>query len=100
MQKYILGGGDGRQPVPASLMEWAEWFERSERHVAKTQIGEATVSTVFLGIDHGFGGEPLLFETMIFGGKFDGYQERSATWAKAEEQHHAACAMARGKMDV
>jgi hypothetical protein len=33
------------------------------------------VSTVFLGTNHSFGFEPpLLFETMIFGGRFDDYQ--------------------------
>jgi hypothetical protein len=40
---------------------------------------EVSVSTVFLGIDHGFRcdrGLPVLWETMIFGGPHDGYQNR------------------------
>lgn len=47
--------------------------------------GAVRVSTVFLGLDH-FGrvGEPVLWETMIFGGAHDGYQARYTsrrTWA-------------------
>jgi hypothetical protein len=40
-----------------------------ERRVALTTIGDITVSTVFLGIDHNWSGEgpPVLWETMIFG---------------------------------
>src|SRR5262245_35558880 len=35
--------------------------------VARDEIGEYTVSTVWLGIDHSFGGSvPLIFETMVF----------------------------------
>ena len=49
------------------------------------------VSTVFLGLDHAFdGGTPLLFETMIFGGEHDEYQERYATWDEAEAGHLVA----------
>lgn len=95
--KYIL---DGHTPIPvASLEEWARAFETMDRHVAKTQIGEVGVSTVFLGIDHNFGdGPPLLFETMIFGGEHDEWQERCSTWREAEEQHERACALVRGNL--
>ena len=50
------------------------------------------VSTVFLGMDHSFdGGTPVLFETMIFGGEYDQFQERYCTWDEAEEGHKVAC---------
>ena len=50
------------------------------------------VSTVFLGIDHQWeaGGEPLLYETMIFGGTMDGVVCRYGTRAEAVEGHAAA----------
>ena len=48
------------------------------------------VSTVFLGLDHGFGGVPMLFETMIFGGKHDMFQERYTSLQEAEEGHALA----------
>jgi len=84
--KYIL---EGKTPVPVDdLMTWALWFEKADRHVAKNQIGEAFISTVFLGLDHSWEkGEPLLFKTMILGGSLDGEQERTSTWEQAEEAH-------------
>lgn len=89
---YIL---DGKKIVPCDLMTWAKWFEKANRHVARTVEGEVKVSTVFLGIDHAFGdGPPLLFETMIFGGQHNQYQERCSTWEEAEAMHKAACEQA------
>lgn len=36
--------------------------------IGKDRVGIFTVSTVYLGIDHSFGGSvPMIFETMIFG---------------------------------
>jgi len=34
--------------------------------------------------------EPILFETMIFGGEHDGYCVRATSWEKAEEIHKQA----------
>ena len=91
--KYIL---DGKVVKPASLMEWAQWYETADRHVAKDQIGDVKISTVFLGMDHQFSeGEPLIFETMIFGGEHDQYQDRCSTWDQAEAQHAEAVLMVR-----
>ena len=83
---YIL---KDRKPVKVGLSEWADWFGKANRHINKTKItGEINVSTVFLGIDYSFGSDiPLLFETMIFGGEHDQYQERYATWDEAEKGH-------------
>jgi hypothetical protein len=82
-------------------MEWARWLETANRHVAERRLGTIRVSTVFLGIDHSFGrGLPVLFETMIFGGKFDGYQERCMTWEQAEVMHEVACRLALGSLQV
>lgn len=84
--KYIL---EDRNPVKVdNLLTWGRWMETEDRIVEKSTIGTIIVSTVFLGIDHSFGGtEPLLFETMIFGGKNDGYQERYSTWDEAVKGH-------------
>lgn len=85
-RKYIL---DGKTPVPCDLMTWAKKFETSNRTVAKTEIGDVLISTVFLGLDHNWLaiGPPILFETMIFGGKLDQEQERYSTWEEAERGH-------------
>lgn len=83
-----------KTPVQVGLMEWAEWFEAADRVVAKTDIEGARISTVFLGLDHSFGhGDPLLFETMIFGGEHDQHQQRCSTYEEAEKMHSDAVAM-------
>jgi hypothetical protein len=90
MKYYIL---KGKVPIVVNdVIEWGKWFEKADRHVDKTKITDKIeVSTVFLGLDHAFiSGTPLLFETMIFGGKHDGYQERYTTWDEAEAGHLVA----------
>jgi hypothetical protein len=86
--KYIL---DGKTPVPCEdVIEWGKWFENADRHVAKDEIGEVMVSTVFLGLDNGSGiGAPVLFETMVFNGPLDQECERYSTWDEAEVGHKA-----------
>jgi len=94
---YIL---DGEEPkLVEDVLEWARWYEIADRYVAKTVLPNGTrVSTVFLGIDHSFtDGKPILFETMIFGGRHDGYQERYATWEEAEAGHKQTLLIAREK---
>lgn len=84
---YIL---EGHKAVPADLMTWARWFETigAGRVVAKTELAHVHVSTVFLGLDHSYGeGPPQLFETMIFSGPKDGWQERCETWEQAIQMH-------------
>ena len=52
--------------------------------------GCVRISTVFLAINHNFScqGEPILFETMVFGGRYDLEQERYTNWEKAEAGHN------------
>ncbi len=92
--KYIL---INKKPVKEKdLLTWARRFEKANRQVAydvfPSNNENIRVSTVFLGIDHNFSGtgKPILFETMIFGGKHDGYQERYSTWKEAVKGHTKA----------
>lgn len=91
---YIL---EGKEPkLVEDVLEWGRWFETADRKVAGTKIGEVEVSTVFLGLDNSFGGGiPILFETMMFGGEYNGYQERYATWEEAEKGHKEAVILAK-----
>jgi len=92
MDHWIL---EGKVPKQADLMTWATWFEKAHRHVAQSEQNGVKVSTVFLGLDHQWGdGPPLIFETMIFGGEHDEWQERCSTWDEAEAMHKKACALA------
>jgi len=80
----------GHTPVGTDdVAVWSDNLEPIEaRRVGNTQIGVVSVSTVFLGVDHQFwGGPPLLFETMIFGGPQDEFCERYSTWDEAEAGH-------------
>lgn len=96
---YIL---DGKTPVhEPDFMKAARWFETANRVVARTTVNGLLVSTVFLGIDHSFGGgPPSLFETMVFGSsgeEIEDYTERCSTWDEAEAQHKQAVAMVEAK---
>ena len=93
MTNYIL---EGKQPVKCDdIIQWGKWFETGDRVVAKTEKDGVSVSTVFLGIDHSFEeGEPVLFETMIFGGDRDEDMWRYSTWDEAEKGHAEACRLA------
>lgn len=88
---YIL---EGRTPKEVGFWEYAIWHEKNQlqRVVAKTELPDGVrVSTVFLGINHAFhGDEPVLFETMIFGGEHDSHTERYCTWEEAEAGHNKA----------
>lgn len=83
--------------VEATLNEWANWVESGKQRVAETIVGEARISTVFLGLDHNFSSipkEPVLWETMVFGGKFDQHQERcSGKLEDAKSMHNQVVAL-------
>ena len=63
------------------------WADNELRKVAFDDIGEVSVSTVFLIIDHSFNGTPLLFETLVFDGPHDGWMDRYTSWQHAETGH-------------
>ena len=90
MEKYIL---DGRRAVLCDAPRaWAKWYVQVDRTVAKTVIQRVGVSTDFLGVDHRIGeGPPILFGTMVFGGKHDGETDCYSTWEEAEAGHRKMC---------
>ena len=80
-----------RQGRPITQEQWtAEWS--GDRHVAITDLGAlGRISTVYLGLNHAYGGgPPLIFETMIFGGPMDQYQDRYSTEEQAAAGHSFA----------
>ena len=77
---------EGRKTFPCAMDEW------KIEDMKKTYWMRVKVSTVFLGMDHSWGnGPPLIFETMIFGGKHDMDQERYSTYSEAKRGHLAMC---------
>lgn len=72
---YILV--DGKPVLEPDVLKWSDWYCQSsdawctgtpnDRQIARDRIGGRLVSTVFLAIDHSFGGTPpLLYETIVF----------------------------------
>ena len=99
MSHYILK--DGEPILEPDLLTWAKNFEIEDRRVALTEFGGVRISTVFLGLDHSFGdGAPVLFETMIFGGAEDGYQERYHTLEESMLGHERAVQIAKRANNV
>lgn len=68
------------------------------------KIGETEVYTTFLGQNLRFGGdaagEPLLFETMVFGGPLDDDCTRYTTWVEALAGHALTCAEVRKAQEI
>lgn len=76
-------------PVKCSSLDVNMW-DIDNRRVAYTEINKVTISTVFLFFNHNYlGGKPLFFETMVFGGIFDGEIHRYNTWNDAALGHMA-----------
>jgi hypothetical protein len=101
MFKYILN--EKGEPIPCDdLHKWCMFTEQTKaRIVAKTKIGNSEISTVFLGLDHNFGGgvSPILWETMVFGGAMDEEQTRcSGTRKDAETMHEQMCQRVKGEI--
>lgn len=90
--KYILDE-EGNAVPEHDLLKWAAWFEdATNRVVAKDSFGKIKVSTVFLGLDHSFDeGEPILWETMVFGGELDQEMDRYGSLEDAKEGHKKMC---------
>jgi hypothetical protein len=79
--------------------EWAELLGTPERIVAYDALDhDVEVSTVWLGLDHGFGhtARPLIYETVIFGGPLEGRGARYATREEALAGHRRAVEQAAG----
>ncbi len=101
IKHYILNDDHTVTEVD-DVIEWATKFETGNRIVKQEQVGDWFVSTVFLGLDFGWGDVPMIFETMIFDhsqpvtyklGKKehtsdkDIYQERYSTYDEAVHSH-------------
>jgi len=104
---YILDDANNVIALPITMdskenvLKCGMFMEQMERRrVGDTTVGNYRISTVFLGLDHGFSldGEehtPILFETMVFSYSnevdklHDLYQDRYATWDEAVVGHKA-----------
>ena len=78
---------EGNPVHTGNVIAWSAWMASHDRRLARDTVGAVEVSTVFLGLDHGWGrGDPVLWETMQFGGgrddrRMDRYTSRAAALA-------------------
>lgn len=92
----------GQTPIEVTMDEWSTWFELGKHVIWQTKVGEKTVSTIFLGIDHSFEPDaeiPVLFETMVFNGGslLEAKQRRYRSYLDAEAGHKAAVRSAKAR---
>lgn len=85
---YIL---KDKNPIIADYEDWTIWMQSNHilRNVKQSQFNGGMVSTVFLGIDHNLSGvgEPVVFESLVFGGINDKELMRYSTWEEAVQGH-------------
>lgn len=83
---------ENNEPVETDLINGLNFFESAQRYLKKTRFKSGVVSTVFLIIDHNHwgNGEPLLFETMIFGSPVNEWMSRCARYDDAMLIHKSA----------
>jgi hypothetical protein len=86
VQLYLPGDGPEDEPIPVDDVDaWIEAVRDLDechpnwRTLALTDLGEATVSTLFLAADarRVKKGPPALYQTVVFGGRHDG---QSTNW--------------------
>lgn len=95
---YILDKEN--KPVKSTIIQHSEWIEANpERKAVKQEhICDIFISTVFLGLDHAWNSDiPVLWETMIFGGEHDQYQDRYTSVEDALEGHQIALNLVNNK---
>tara|TARA_R110000868_G_scaffold15894_5_gene72024 strand:- start:1441 stop:1746 length:306 start_codon:yes stop_codon:yes gene_type:complete len=94
---------ENNKPIACeSVLEYHAWEERNEirRIVKQENIGDIKISTVFLGLDHAYDGEPLLWETMVFGGEHDQFQERYSSYEDAVIGHKETVALVKVSIEL
>lgn len=102
--RYWILDAEGEPTPVGDVLTWARWFETTaNRRVLDHHVGRRVwVSTVFLGLDHNWlpDGPPVLWETMIFGGPFDQFQQRYTSALDALIGHETLYRLAAGYAEL
>ena|ERR1700726_4874244 len=78
------------------MVKWGAFLASGAKCLKQDILSDGTrVSTVFIGID--YRSPPRLWETVIFGGPNDGYEDRNSTRESALTGHGRALALATGR---
>lgn len=92
-----------KKVVPCSMYDFSLQVQDPEScRIGETQLGPYHISTVFLMLNHGFGGKDQFFETMIWSDKdphaeykFYNRQWRYETYEEALKGHEAIVTLVR-----
>lgn len=91
---YLLD--KNKNPINCTEKEWGNWIQENAKEktrIARTEIFENAISTIFLTMDHNLhdSGAPLLVETMVFDKEGHGiYIDRCSTCDEAIAGHKKA----------
>lgn len=98
MSRYFILKDD--RPKESTFPEWARQ-PKSDREIAETTIDGVQIKTVFTGVAEYFnGGEPLLFKTMVIGGKNDGYERHHISKDQAIRRHEEIAKQVREQVQL
>jgi len=64
-----------------------EWSKRLSTRIARDEQDGVVVSTIFVGLNVIPANPPFVFETMVFGGRFNGTRQIYQTWESAVIGH-------------
>ena len=99
-QHYVLLDGT-TTPMPADILSYLAWAKTNSRTVSSHVLDDCRVSTMFMCLNLRMApGPPLLFETLILGGKFDGWLWQYQTWEAASAFHDRVVACIESGGDV
>lgn len=78
--------------TPQAYTAWKDENDPNDEffRVDETIEGDVRVSTVLLPIDHSLGTgyeDPVIFETLVFGGRHDGHMGRTTSYMSAKRMH-------------
>lgn len=96
MNFYIFKQGE---IIPATVLEWAQWFETDERIIFLTEVDGVQISTIFLGysIEHSTSRSEAKpqFETLISGADYS-LKILTTSFEEASNEHNQAIAYIKG----
>ena len=85
--KYYVLNTQGKPVHEPDRFKWEDWFSQTEPRIARDEIQDTVVSTLFLG--HAHNDPPTLWETMIIGGQLDQVCDRCGGTIEQAEAMHA-----------
>lgn len=89
-KKYILDER-GEPKQCDDVLKWGAWYETGDRRVKMDIVGDYCISTIFLGLDYGWGWKdrPIIWETMVFKGEESLWFDRCGGSREQAEAMHA-----------